>query len=295
MKKALITGTIIIVILTSCENLFNDPGKLKSTVDEYLFKADSVLLYKYSDFELYDSSTHIFYFKTNHPEFKTEKSSTFSLLANEEEIYKGVFWPPYSSSLPYGAYISSFYSLYPDYTFRIEFVTIDNKLEDTRNDPRIISALKDHNLLHSGLSGEIKTIVKNGTKWTFSFVVTNKDKSDLLILDPDKMGPNLFHYFTNAPVFYNITQKKRFSAHTEYQIPSPWNSWNPEWLSLLKSGESRQFTFIYTVDSPLSPGEYKVSYEFPGLSMQVVKDQLYQNNKRIWLGDIQLTKRMIVQ
>ena len=108
------------------------------------------------------------------------------------------------------------------------------------------------------------------------------------------MGPKLFHYFTNAPWFYNKTQNKVIEAITEYQTPSPSNSWSRDWLSILKSGESRQFTFNYTLESPLSPGEYIVSYEFPGLSIQVTKDQLYQDNKRIWLGDILLNKTMTV-
>jgi hypothetical protein len=177
MKKSLLLGSIIILILVSCETHFNDPE------DTFLFKTDNGLEFRYSDFELYDSSTHIFYFKTNHPEFKSDKSSTFSLLANGEEIYKGVFRPAYSSSFPSGPFISSVFSLYPDYTFRIELITIDNQPQDSRNDPRLISALKDHNLLHFGLSAEIKDILVNNYHLTFSFIVTNYDNSDLLILD----------------------------------------------------------------------------------------------------------------
>jgi len=146
MKKSLLTGVAIILTLASCESL------VKITDDGYLFKADNGPEYKYSDFELYDSSTHILYFRNSQPGFNTEKSSTFSLLADGEEIYKGVFWPSYSSSLPYGPFISSFSSFYPGFALRIEFITIDDQPEDTRNDPRIISALKEHNLLHSGLS-----------------------------------------------------------------------------------------------------------------------------------------------
>jgi hypothetical protein len=289
MKKSLLIESVVVLTLISCETLLNDPE------DECLFKTDNGLEYKYSDFELYDSSTHIFYFKTNHPEFKTEKSSTFSLLANGEEIYNGVFWPPYSSSFPYGPFIYSLFSFYPDYTFRIELITVDNKPQDTRNDPRLISALKGHNLLHSGLSAEIKNVEKNGSQLTFSFIVTNKDKSDLLILDPEKMGPNLFHYFTNEPMFFNISQNKLFSCSIEHQSPSPWNSWNTDWLSVLRSGDSRQFTFNYTIDTPFTPGDYKVSFEFPGLSNQITRDQLYQGNKRIWLGDITMTMKLKIQ
>ena len=289
MKKSLLLGSIFILILVSCETHFND------LEDTYLFKTDNGLEFRYSDFELYDSSTHIFYFKTNHPEFKSDKSSTFSLLSNEEEIYKGVFRPAYSSSFPSGPFISSVFSFYPDYTFRVELITIDNQPQDSRNDSRLISALKDHQLLHSGLSAEILDILVKDYHLTFSFIVTNYDNSDLLILDPEKTGPRLFHYFTNAPVFYNITQNKVFSYNTDYQVPTPWNSWDPDWLSELKSGDSRQFTFDYTINSPLTPGDYRISYEFPGLSNQITINQLFQGNNRIWLGDIPLTKNIKIQ
>jgi hypothetical protein len=288
MKKSLLIGTAIILTLTSCESLFNNP-------DDYLLKADNGLEYKYSDFELYDSSTHIFYLKTNHPEFKNENSSSFSLLVNGEEIYKGVFWPTYSSSLPSGPYISSFSSFYPDYTIRIEHMTIDNKPKDPRNDPRIISALIDHNLLHSGLSVSINSINIIGTQLTFKFTVTNQDVSDLLILDLDKTGPNLFHYFTNGLSLRKLTYEEVFSSQISPTIPSPWNSWSTSWLSELKSGDSRQFTVNYSITSPINPGDYNASFEFPGLTYGVTKDQLFQSNNRIWIGDIRLTKKITIQ
>ena len=288
MKKSLLIGTAIILTLSSCESLFNNSN------DEYLFKADNGLEYKYSDFELYDSSTHILYLKTNHPEFKYEKSSSFSLLANGDEIYKGVFWPPYFSSLPYGPYISSFSSFYPDYTIRIELMTFDNKPKDPRNDPRFISALKDHNLLHSGLSVSINSINMVGTQLTFKFTVTNQDMSDLLILDLEKTGPNLFHYFTNGLSIRKLTYEEVFSSQIVPQTPSPWNSWKTDWLSELKSGDTRQFTINYTINSPLNPGEYNAMFEFPGLTYGVTKDQLFHDNNRIWIGDIFMTKKISI-
>jgi hypothetical protein len=288
MKKFLLIAAAIILTMTSCESLFNN-------TDDYLFRADNGLEYKYSDFELYDSSTHIFYLKTNHPEFKNEKSFSFSILANGEEIYKGVFWPMYSSSLPSGPYISSFSSFYPDYTIRIEHMTIDNKPKDPRNDPRIISALKDHNLFHSGLSVSINSINIVGTQLTFKFTVTNQDESDLLILDLDKTGPNLFHYFTNGLSLRKLTYEEVFSSQIDPQIPSPWNSWSTSWLSELKSGDSRQFTINYSINSVINPGDYSASFEFPGLTHGVTKDQLFQDNIRIWIGDIFVTKKITVQ
>jgi hypothetical protein len=287
MNKSPFIVTVIILALASCERIVDNP-------DQYLFKADNGIGYKYSDFELYDSSTHILYLKTSHPEFKDEKSTTFSLFAYGEEIYKGVFWPSYSSSLPVGSYISSFISFYPDFTIRIEHMSIDNKPKDLRNDPRIISALKDHNLLHSGLSVLISSIDIIGTQLAFKFTVTNQDESNLLILDPDKTGPNLFHFFTNGLTIRKLTNEEVFSSQIVPETPSPWNSWKTSWLSELKSGESRQFTINYTLNSTLKPGEYYALFEFPGLT-KVTIDQLYQGNTRIWIGDIFLMKKIFIQ
>ena len=254
MKKSLLIGTVIILILTSCERISNNP-------DQYLFITDIGIEYKYSDFELYDSSTHILYLKASHPEFKNEKRSTFSLLANGEEIYSGVFWPSYSSSLPYGPYITSFSSFYPDYTIRIEHLTIDNEPKDPRNDPRLISELINHNLLHSGLSVMINSIDIVGSQLAFKFTITNQDESNLLILDLDKTGLNLFHYFTNGLTIRKLTHEEVFSSQIVPEIPSPRDSWKTNWLSELKSGESKQFTLNYTLNSSINPGEYLALFE----------------------------------
>ena len=288
MKKTLLLGTVIILTLISCESLFNDSS------DQILFKTDSGLEYKYSDFQLYDSSTHIFYFKSNHPEFKTENSLTFSLLANGEEIFQGVFWGIISSALPYGPFIYS-YSFYQDYAFRIDFIKIDNQPPDTRNDPRLIEALKDQNLLHSGLSASINSIEINGSLLTFKFSVINKDESNLLILDPDKMGINLFHYYTNEPILFNISESKVYNCSVDHQKPPYSDYWSIDWLSELKPGDSRQFTLNFSLLSTLIPGVYRVSYEFPGLTHQISNDQLYQNDKRIWLGDVNIISTITVK
>lgn len=291
MKNSLLTGAAIILTLSSCEsNLFNN------TYDGYLFKVDDGPEFKYSDIELYDSSTHMLYFRTGHHDLITEKSANFSVLADGEEIYRGVFWPAYSSSLPYGAFIGSYLtSFYPENVLRIGFIAIDNEPEDKRNDPRIISALKERDLLHSGLSASINSISIKGTQLNFNFTVTNKDETDLLILDPEKTGPDLFHYFTNGLYIRTLTHEEVFSGNIEAETPSPWDGWKSGWFSELKSGESRQFSINYTIKSSINPGDYLASFEFPGLAFQVARDQLWQGNSRIWLGDVRVTKKITVK
>lgn len=281
MKKSISLSVIAIFTLLSCEK-FN-------TVDfsNPVLKIDQNQEYSFNDFELYDSSTHMLYFKASHPELIDPNQSKFTFFADSTLIYQGNYHSGFLSSLPSGPFIWKFPFFYPNYTIRFEFM---GQGIDPRNDDRLISAFKNKKLLHSGLSGEIKDILMNESQLTFSFKITNKDQSDLLILDSEKMGQNLFHYFTNAPVFYNISQNKVFEYNFEYETPSPHDMWSVTWLSELNSGDSRIFTFTYNVDGQFPPGDYKIYFEFPGLSNQITRDQLFQENKRIWLGDIMMIK-----
>lgn len=283
---------VTILILLSFAALFSCE---KNGQDGYFnpkLKIGPNLEYSVNDFELYDSSTHILYFKTPHPELIDQSLSDFSIYADTTIFFEGKYWPGYSSSFPTGIFIWKYPFFYPDYVIRFEFMGQDN---DPRNDHRLMSAFAAHNLLHSGLSGEIIKIEINGALLTFSFKVTNKDQSDLLILDPEKMGQKLFHYFTNAPVFYNIAQNRLFEYDFEHEAPPDLNAWSLNWMTGLKPEESKIFTFTYTAAIPFPSGDYKASFEFPGLSRQISRDQLYQDNKRIWLGDITMTKSLRIQ
>jgi len=166
---------------------------------------------------------------------------------------------------------------------------------DERKDPEMISVLKTHGLFHSGLSISSSSIEIDGTRLTFRFTITNTDESDLLIFDINKTGPELFHYFTNGLYIRDQEYKEYFSSNIQHQSPDPWDIWNIEWLSQLKSGASKEFTINYTITNPIPAGEYIASFEFPGLSHQVTQEQLHQETDRIWLGDISLKKRLIVQ
>lgn len=283
MKKSLLFGMLVLFILTSCEKQDHD----------IFFKIGSDLEYKFSDIELYDTSTHILYFKKVHDEFKDIEKGTFTFFNNGDPIFSGSFWPGYSSAWPSGPYIMSPPSMYGNYALRIEYWHADKP--DIRNDPRMIDLLNQYDLLHSGLVISSSSIIITGTQLTFTFTVTNQDQSDLMIIDLDKTGPNLFHYFTNGLYIYDLVHNEVFSSNIQHQAPEPWNSWKIEWLSELKSGESKDFTINYVLNNPLNPGEYNTSFEFPGLAYQVTKNQLYQGNSRIWLGDISHNKRIIIQ
>jgi hypothetical protein len=46
---------------------------------------------------MYDSSSHILYFKNNYPGLKAENGPDFSIMADKEELYRGVLWPSKSA------------------------------------------------------------------------------------------------------------------------------------------------------------------------------------------------------
>ncbi|MCX6221478.1 MAG: hypothetical protein NTZ69_10870 [Bacteroidia bacterium] len=283
MKKSLLFGLIVLLMMTSCKKLEN----------EVFFKIGGGYEYKFSDIELYDSSTHILYFKNVQYEFKDILASSFAFMDDGGLIYQGSFVPGYSSSIPNGPFIMSAPLMYGNYALRI--LNWHSDKTDIRNDPRMIDILKQHDLLHPGLVISSSSIVISGTQLTFKFTVTNQDQSDLMIIDFDKTGPNLFHYFTNGLSIYDLGHNEVFSGNIQHLAPDPWNSWKSEWLSELKSGDSKQFTINYAINNPISPGEYDTTFEFPGLAYQVTKEQLYQGNSRIWLGDISLNKRITIQ
>jgi hypothetical protein len=282
MKKSLLSGMVILLLMISCKK--ND--------HDVFFKIGKDLEYKFSDIEMYDTSANILYFKSVRNEFKDIEKNTFAFYDEEVEIYSGFFWPGYSSSVPTGPFIYSPPSMFGNYALEIENWYAGKP--DVRKDPRMISLLEQNNLLHSGLAISSSSIEITGSQLTYKFTITNHDQADLLIIDLDKTGPNLFHYFTNGLYIRDLSYNEVFTCNFQVKIPSPWNSFEIDWLSQLKSGESKQFTINYLISKPIGPGEYIATFAFPGLSNQVSFDQLYQGSGRIWLGDISQTTKITI-
>lgn len=110
MKKTILIVVSIALILASCENDKSESGSgqdqdsilISTQINDVILAIGSVMSFDYSDIELYDSSSHILYFKQNHPEFEKIRQSSFQFCVNGDTIYKGEFWPTFFSSLPSG-------------------------------------------------------------------------------------------------------------------------------------------------------------------------------------------------
>lgn len=287
MKRLQPLVILALISVMSCEN--NDPVNF----DNPILKVGDNAEFNYSDFEMYDSSAKVLYFKASYPEFVDYKGSEFSFYADAVLIYKGYFWSSYSSSFPSTPYVTSDPFFYQYHALGFEYT--NQNQPDPRNDSRLMSAFKEKDLLHSGLSVSSESVIVNGTQVTFSCMITNRDEDGLYLLDFDKMGTNLFHYYTNGLIFVNETQPEIIYCITDPQGPIPYNSWKMEWLSLVRSGESIQLDINYSLESPLKKGTYTAYFSYPGFTYQISKDDLIQGNGRIWLGEVTGSKKIIIQ
>jgi hypothetical protein len=309
MKKFILILIASILCLTYCKKDGPDPesnqdDKSKDTIanskdnidPEFVLKIGKELTYKYSDIEMYDSSTHILYFTNNHPElddFEYSDILSFIFFVDGDSIYYGDLWPTSYGILPIEAYIQTCPLKLQNYALWIEFR--EKGQPDFRNDSRIIEALKTRNLLHSGLFLKINSLIVKSNQIDFTFTITNQEQSPLLILDPDKMGLNLFHYFSKGLVFRKSPDSPSITVKIPSESPSSSKDWNINWLTKLGSGESKTWTFNYPLDTPIDPGEYIVSFNYPGLSSQIERYQLIQNTGRIWLGEVIAMQNIIIK
>lgn len=222
---------------------------------------------------------------------------SFSVYAFREKVYSGSLFPSWSSSMAFGPHIE-WPSMYPGYIIKIsngsvEYFTQGNNTSDSREDEKIVNALKAYNQFHAGLSCTIDEIefLPQG-QLAFTFTIANNDTFDYYILSPDRMGLGLFHYFTNGLSFWNETNQ------TQHQCsvisPEPWNSWSIDWLDRLSNGENKSYNILYEDFDSIPHGQYNVYFSFPGLS-HIEIEEIIQSNGRIWLGGIRATTEVFAE
>ncbi|GAB2785810.1 hypothetical protein GCM10027275_32750 [Rhabdobacter roseus] len=251
-----------------------------------------------SDVEFYDFSSHLVYLKNDRTVLKEADQGQFAVYARGREIYAGTILSGYSSYLPKGPVIYTKPTFYNEYLLSIDFINPNDFIgpnvpgtSDPRSDPRIMDALRQAGQYRQGLACEVVSVQVAGSgKVTLELRLTNRDEEDLYHLDPDKMGTALFHYFTNGLSFRG-THQKPYTHHLAVEKPEPWNGWKREWLSVLKSKESRLITLTYDAFDAVPAGKYNADFTFPGLTYQVAKKDVWQGkSSRIWLGKTRAQK-----
>ncbi|MCB0538803.1 MAG: hypothetical protein KDE33_14910 [Bacteroidetes bacterium] len=302
MKNKLTFLIIITVALISCKKDELDlNGEIK---DGFCIVANDKVVLDHNDIDYYDYSNHLIYLK-NKKSFPNDivDYGTFTVFADKEEIYSGQLFPPNFTILPSKPTIFAKHSRYGDYIIPIEYMmnitwdTLGNIMQDPRQDDRIIETLKKHNQFRAGLSCEIQSVqylASNDVK--IELILKNSDSFNYYYLDPNKMGTTLFHYFTNGLVIRTFGNNyKKYNHKVEAISVEPWNSWNKDWLSIINGNESKTITIVYDSFEDVPKGQYKATFEFPGLSFQVDKKDIVQDNGPIWLGELNMIKEITIE
>ncbi len=289
-RITVIVFSLLILMVTSCEK--KDAGTFQISVGNKVWITEN-------DIEFYDFSSQLIYLNkddilfSNPAEFFKVFKGPFSVQLEGREVYKGNFQPIWFSSIYPGVSILV-PGLYSNDVVHIAYYdTLESDFNDPRYDPEIISAMKRSGLYRAGLSCTLNqiTVTKNEmplntSEIQFTFTLKNNDQTDLYILDPDLMGSQLFHYFTNGLLLISHDRKRYYSYTGDLVSPEPWDHWETKWLFVLKKGEqitrtlgSLDYQYIY-------PGEYQCIFDYPGLNFQLSKKERDQANGRIWMGNI---------
>jgi hypothetical protein len=208
----------------------------------------------------------------------------FVVVANKERCYIGSFHSAILSIASRGPYMDEFdVGYYPRDVMHISKGWIDTN--DIRNDGRIKNVLISLDLYHGGISVDLKSvnIIENADTSTVEYVfrITNIDQGNLYVIDPDKMGVELFHYFTNGIVFqgdgvlFQSTYKKVFTPST---------SWDATWFTEIPINSFIERTVRLRGYPKLLPGKYRCYFTFS--DPKVEKENRYLAGERIWLGSL---------
>lgn len=296
---------LLLFLLAGCEKENNLADLLPKSDIELtdgfcLVSGDQVVL-NHEDIDYYDYSAHVLYLKS--PKTFSDVFEVFGIsavYADGEEVYNLSLNPGYSSFMPQGPIIWTDPTFYPDYIIAIDMMwTYEQLLEsaaDVREDPRIVEALEKYGQFRNGLHCEITSITYTSPDDVkVQLELTNRDAENYYYLDPGKMEMGLFHYFTNGLTVWDHVSSQYVSSEIEHIQPDPWDSFDMEWMTLLEGGDSVTLTITYKQFGTLQPGTYSAFFTFPGMHYQVEREDLDQQNGRIWMGDIEMGGQVVVE
>lgn len=253
-----------------------------------------------ADIIFYDLSSHYFYLNANNNELFTRGKTInwdrqpFIVYANNQRCYPGCFQTSYSSLHVISPYIDDIsLQLFPTDILAIQ---CGNPTHDQRNDENVIIELSAQNKLHQGLSLVLKdvTILTNSDSAVvqYTYSIKNIDTDHLYVLDPDKMGSNLFHYYCIGPSFQN-SQASVASNYRKVEKPKLNNLWKAEWFTQIKSGAVIDRTVVLTGYPHISSGIYTTSIHFFS-PFDIAKPDRETADGRYWLGRLDAETQKIV-
>lgn len=248
------------------------------------------------DVQFYDFSSHCIYLKADKRRFfdtdtgrffvfnSALMDKPFVVVANGEKCYVGSLHSGLLSTMPPGPYIDELdVGFYPIDVFHIS--RFWGSGTDLRGDSNIKDALISLGLYRGGIRLDLESasVLENNDTSTieYTFRIANIDPENLRVIDPDKMGTELFHYFTNGVVL----QGNNRLYQSEYKkVTPPPTSWDPSWFVEIPTGSLIERTVRLKGYPRVLPGVYSCHLTFDG--PKVSKENRYFSGGRFWLGDV---------
>lgn len=261
------------------------------------------------DIDFYDWSSHCIYLNKTKSNFikgweegniyntfpKKFADKPFIVKADNKTCYSGYFSQADLSNEYYTYPVIEdlgINSIYPDNVLIIEWIYLFH--ESPLNNDDVKNILIDSDIFHGGIkinfdqddTNTIKIIENSDTSTiSYKFTITNNDIDDLYIIDPDKTGSDLFHYFTNGPVFQNIETNELYEARRRKRINLPsLDYWSQSWYSKIESGKTIERTVVLKGYPKFKSGEYLFEFKYNGQNIGIDKHKDSLSDGRFWLG-----------
>ena len=273
------SGLLSVLFLSSCEN-----ENALNLNDEFKIEFNNGKIITGKDILFYDRSTHLIYLK-NDLELN-QNITNFNVLIAKDTIYHGIIFSCNLSSMPPSPYSISDCFIYGNDILEVGHYGESN---DLRNDPRIIHAFENSNLLRNGISCKIDKVeiqsFENHSQVTCTITIQNHDNFNYYILDPQKMGDLDFNYFTGGLTLQNMDTKLTHLLRWSVQSGT-WSNINLDDLSLLKKGSKVTYTFQSSDYYKMEPGKYSARFRFCGTEQCTPNINLNQKEGRVWVGQM---------
>jgi len=260
-----------------------------SDADLNSLKLESNPWVKAAEIACYDWSSHTFYLKTDKEKGKYS-GRHFVVVSGDKRLFIGIFFPMYMSSFPQMPSIIPENGLfYP--TDVIHFGQLGHQF--TGNPDGLTDfkkALISSGLLREGIKAELIRLKKmNQNTIEYTFQVTNIDKENIYVLDPDKMGASRFHYVTNGTWF---------SKDNTYYFPNqvnhtPFDKVQDSWYFKLHPGEKMTREVQLSNFPSIPSGKVKCSFSFPGSTLK--SGEWKKSDGRVWIGDFYTEKELEIE
>ena len=250
------------------------------------------------DVEFYDFSSHCIYLKQDKSNFfpynpgldpfpRSYFDKPFILVGNGNRCYAGYiqsvthvtdFW-----HVPDIDYFSM--KLYPKDILHIDWEF--DFAEDGRDNESVKEALINTNLYHAGIRVEITNIAiyqSDTSTVVYTIKIANNDKDNLYVFDPDKIGTELFHFYTNGPRLLDTNLRLAYdSDYNIFKVPEPISKWDPEWFTKIESNNSIKRTIILKGYPFIPFGEYLCQFSF-NVVLLIEKGSRILPDGRYWIG-----------